>query len=245
MDTQIDANVNNIVIKRQIQIEAFSKAVYLVTDLFSENEPLRNSLRKLAVDLISIIDKGQASKVLSRIDSLLRLSKDLELISEMNAQILFAAVLNIQNTLTQKDNVDMSSISKTITEDSYEKDSVKDSRPISEASTFPYVATSSNERLASTAQITQQVPMTHKHEKEVVVTRERSTAVPMPGLDIGSRRKKILEIVKTKGQVTINEFIDEIQGCSSKTIQRELTSLVLSGTLKKSGERRWSRYSLK
>ena len=64
-------------------------------------------------------------------------------------------------------------------------------------------------------------------------------------LDIGTRRKKILEVVKSKGQVTIHEFIQSIQGCSSKTIQRELTSLVLSGTLKKTGERRWSKYSLR
>jgi hypothetical protein len=64
-------------------------------------------------------------------------------------------------------------------------------------------------------------------------------------MDIGSRRKRILEIVKSRGAVTINEFIDSIKGCSSKTIQRELTSLVLSGTLKKTGERRWSKYSLK
>lgn len=64
-------------------------------------------------------------------------------------------------------------------------------------------------------------------------------------MDIGSRRKRILEIVKARGAVTINEFIDAIKGCSSKTIQRELTSLVLSGTLKKTGERRWSKYSLK
>ena len=84
-----------------------------------------------------------------------------------------------------------------------------------------------------------------QHEKETTVTRERSMSVSVPGMDIGSRRKKILEIVKAKGQVTINEFIDAIHGCSSKTIQRELTSLVLSGTLRKSGERRWSKYSLK
>jgi predicted HTH transcriptional regulator len=64
-------------------------------------------------------------------------------------------------------------------------------------------------------------------------------------MDIGSRRKRILEIVKARGAVTINEFIEAIKGISSKTIQRELTSLVLSGTLKKTGERRWSKYSLK
>jgi hypothetical protein len=35
-----------------------------------------------------------------------------------------------------------------------------------------------------------------------------------------------------------------IEGCSEKTIQRELMSMVHNGTLKKIGEKRWSRYSL-
>ena len=35
-----------------------------------------------------------------------------------------------------------------------------------------------------------------------------------------------------------------IKGCSEKTIQRELLSMVKSGILKKEGEKRWSKYSL-
>jgi predicted HTH transcriptional regulator len=103
-----------------------------------------------------------------------------------------------------------------------------------------------DEGLVAEKEVTVQQPILQKEAKvaQKVVERplvQQSTVT----LDIGARRKKILEVVRSKGQATIHEFIESIQGCSSKTIQRELTSLVLSGTLKKTGERRWSKYSLR
>ncbi|MEK7062719.1 MAG: DeoR family transcriptional regulator, partial [Patescibacteria group bacterium] len=57
-------------------------------------------------------------------------------------------------------------------------------------------------------------------------------------------QKTIIEIIKTKGKVNIKDISKLIKGCSEKTIQRKLISLVKNGILKKEGERRWSRYSL-
>ncbi len=45
--------------------------------------------------------------------------------------------------------------------------------------------------------------------------------------------------------MTIKDFSTYIKDCSEKTIQRQLLDLVKDGVLKKDGERRWSRYSLK
>lgn len=58
------------------------------------------------------------------------------------------------------------------------------------------------------------------------------------------RKLTILKLLKDKNNLTIRDFSLVIKGCSEKTIQRELLRLVKSGVLKKSGERRWSRYSL-
>ena len=59
-----------------------------------------------------------------------------------------------------------------------------------------------------------------------------------------SRRNTILELLQNKPFVTVKDVVDAIHGCSSKTLQRELLSLVSEGILKKKGERRWSTYSL-
>ncbi len=62
-----------------------------------------------------------------------------------------------------------------------------------------------------------------------------------------NRREVILKLFKSqKGkEFTIKDISHEVSGCSEKTIQRELVSMVTSGVLKKRGERRWSRYSCK
>jgi hypothetical protein len=58
------------------------------------------------------------------------------------------------------------------------------------------------------------------------------------------RQKVIVDTIKEKGELSIKDLTDVIHGCSEKTIQRELISLVSDGVLSKTGERRWSRYSL-
>ncbi len=61
------------------------------------------------------------------------------------------------------------------------------------------------------------------------------------------RRDTILQRVKDRGdgaEVSIKDIIGYFSDCGEKTIQRELSALVREGVLKKTGDRRWSRYSL-
>jgi DeoR/GlpR family transcriptional regulator of sugar metabolism len=48
----------------------------------------------------------------------------------------------------------------------------------------------------------------------------------------------------SKKDVSIKDISLVLTDCSEKTIQRELNSLVLKGQLKKTGAKRWSRYSI-
>lgn len=59
------------------------------------------------------------------------------------------------------------------------------------------------------------------------------------------RTKNILDLIQSKGNVSIKDISTHIKGCSEKTVQRELNMLINKGIVKKTGERRWSRYSLK
>ena len=60
-----------------------------------------------------------------------------------------------------------------------------------------------------------------------------------------SRQGSIISVLKTQSNLTIKDFVKVIKDCSEKTIQRDLIELVDKGIVKKEGERRWSRYSLK
>lgn len=59
-----------------------------------------------------------------------------------------------------------------------------------------------------------------------------------------NRRNIILELLQNRPFITVTEVTNVIDGCSSKTLQRELLSLVNEGILIKKGKRRWSAYSL-
>lgn len=226
MDTSNNNNQSSLVIKRQVQVGAISKAVYLVTDLFDQSEPLKMSLRRVVVNCLeNDFDKESFLKL----NSLLKLSRDMDLITQMNADLLIGAVnshLNNLNKVEVREDVKIDTILNIDKAEEVNKPMVIENKQIVE--------------LVSEERVEKKVPtITINNNTQNIKT------INNISMDIGSRRKKILEIVKARGAVTINEFIESIKGCSSKTIQRELTSLVLSGTLKKTGERRWSKYSLK
>lgn len=59
-----------------------------------------------------------------------------------------------------------------------------------------------------------------------------------------SRRERILDIIKDKGEATIKDISTTITDCSEKTIQRELIDMIKDNVILRDGERRWSKYKL-
>ncbi len=229
MDTINNNNQSGLVIKRQVQVEAISKAIYLITDLFEEPEPLKMSLRRVA---ISCVESSNKKDSFLKLNSLIKVSQDIGLITEMNAGLLVRAVNDQLLNLDKKDMADDVNIESILDDkDEYEEKPDNQIMIIENKETVEMVREDKTDKKSPSITINNNT--------------QNIKTINNISMDIGSRRKRILEIVRTRGAVTINEFIDAIKGCSSKTIQRELTSLVLSGTLKKTGERRWSKYSLK
>ncbi len=64
---------------------------------------------------------------------------------------------------------------------------------------------------------------------------------PLPTV---SRRDRVLNILRDKGQATIKDIVDVVTDCSEKTIQRDLISLIKDNIIIREGERRWSKYRL-
>lgn len=59
-----------------------------------------------------------------------------------------------------------------------------------------------------------------------------------------SRRERVLNVLRDKGESTIKDIVEVVKDCSEKTIQRELMSLIKDNVIARHGERRWSKYSL-
>lgn len=58
-----------------------------------------------------------------------------------------------------------------------------------------------------------------------------------------SRRDQVLSLL-SKDPISIKDISEKIVGCSEKTIQRELNTLVDAKKIVRIGEKRWSRYTL-
>jgi len=69
---------------------------------------------------------------------------------------------------------------------------------------------------------------------------------PEPGKTIvyEDRKSKIIALLKDNKAKTTTEIREHFHNVGEKTIQRDLSSLVLRGIIKAEGEKRWRRYSL-
>ncbi|HRH26236.1 MAG TPA: hypothetical protein PLF31_02100 [Candidatus Paceibacterota bacterium] len=59
-----------------------------------------------------------------------------------------------------------------------------------------------------------------------------------------NRKEKIVDFLKNKGQSSIADIARALPEFSQKTVQRELNAMILEGTIKRVGDRRWSAYSI-
>jgi DNA-binding transcriptional ArsR family regulator len=73
---------------------------------------------------------------------------------------------------------------------------------------------------------------------------QKRTETSIKDIDKGHSERKslILDLVKKNKGISIKEIAAVVKGCSEKTIQRELSSLIEEGLVERQGERRWSVY---
>ncbi len=261
MDNKKDINkydVLSLVSKHQIELiskdnnaifaykktERFSTAIYLVSNLMSDNEPLKWELRSRAMSLMPIAsglvagpvsDKFEAIKklrvVLIEIISLFEVAFKSQLMSEMNFRLL-------RKELT----VFIVEISKPSLE--------LETTGVAFESNFFAVSTDSSGQIASSLdEINQTKRSIIKDKIKAAINLSDSmlsSSVISARVEVkNSRKEAILKIFREKNSpLMIKDLSYVIKDCSEKTIQRELLSLVASGVLNKEGERRWSRYAL-
>jgi hypothetical protein len=85
---------------------------------------------------------------------------------------------------------------------------------------------------------------TKRISRERSAIKERSVPVGLSVIPTVSRRDRIMEIIKDKGEATIKDISQSITDCSEKTVQRELIELIKDNQIVREGERRWSKYKL-
>ncbi len=242
-------NLIKDIIKKDIQISLENKrfidvsykadklvyALYMITNLFPDSEPIKDKIRNKSLEFLSFIflisDKNNfaiKNKIVlkvAEIDSLLNLSFKTQLLSEMNYSVMKTAFENFLDLLS--DVCDENKL--------FAQNFLNDFKGHSKGQ--------DNYKRQDTEVTLKSQPEKNKNvfvEKNILkVLKDK------PKASEGSeRRYAILNFIKDKKEVGIKDIASVIKDTSEKTIQRELTAMVAEGVLKKEGERRWSRYSL-
>lgn len=241
---------SDISLQRQSIIKRTEKivtAIYLVSSLLPESDPLRLSLRNQSLDFLSFITDAVdffqnlppqhvADTVVSKtqsIISLLGISYFAGYVSEMNKNILVKELEWFAKEATEKGNFLLSGI---VLEEGFFEPSPTHIFNQPKSGHAGVGARELDPRYKGQNKYPA-VPH-HKQKKsenspEKVYSKRKS-----------DRKEKVLEVVKKYGPLTIKGITGHVKDCSEKTIQRELVALIKDKIIKRSGERRWSVYSM-
>lgn len=231
-----------------LKTERLTSAVYLVTGLMDSSEKIKDELRSTALSSISDLyipskissrlKNFVSDKIIEKIDhiiSLLEVGLVGGLISKMNCSILKEEYSKLKDILLKfqilngEDNY--------ILPDHFLGEDIKvTSKLVRDTSKMSFI----NNNPKSLKNI--DTYKTEDNKKNIASNYNKIKAK-------SSRQDLIIRTIKDDMEYTIKDIISAVSvvdpavDCSDKTIQRDLTFLVVTGVLKKRGERRWSRYS--
>ena len=246
--------------------EKLVTALYMVSNFFPTSEPLKLRIKDIGLSFLSenvllrngrdihfFKIKDKICDLSSEIVSLLQIAYYTQLVSEMNFGILKDEFERFAHAV-RSSSEDAGSAAKGF---SFPPHFFQDSLPSPEGSIAApadrpaFRGSSAPQALASRGSDSK------GHSRDAAVSfkknvsaadskhrsSERKDAVPQKS----NRHDLILEILKKspKSGLGIKDFSLVLKDCSEKTIQRELLLLVQKNVLKKEGERRWSKYSLR
>lgn len=246
---------------RSLALDMSSKTLSLVTSL-NKTEELSRDIVTTLMALVSVSDIAVGARFISEANYALVVYQVQMFIGEIdtywktssnNNQVLSIQMFDVESldsSYTNDRSVDMSfSLS-----DKLEKD-ISTKKPLN---AFPGRINSTNTKISENRYHTPINPTEYNRTSTNTLVKENSSSKlntrveSSKGLNIPSvnrevkneRQSLILSTISARGESSIKDLTDIIKGCSEKTIQRELIALVDAGSLVKTGERRWSRYSI-
>jgi DeoR-like helix-turn-helix domain len=225
LNSSIFSNVFKKDIKRVYiykKAERLAKAIFLVSPAFSKSGVLLDRFQYLATSLVdsAILPPGEAKEALSKdllaLSSLLAIARASGTLSFMNADIISREVHTLLSEIATYEEPRF-----------FLEDSFSLAELLHEAERQPR---------GDDAPQKKSIPSPLSMEKRKVSVRAQKSD------ELSKRQEEILSVIKDKGEVYIKDVSTLLREYSEKTIQRELSSLVLSGVLEKKGDKRWTTY---
>jgi len=233
------------------RVQKLTSALYRVTDLLSDKEPLKWTLRDSAVGLHNALvsvkfikDKNDALQ--ESLDRAHQIIKSLELVSagtcvsNLNFEILKREYLYIKNLLEGKKS-DLVFDRKLLPEFGERQKKIRE----------PKLAEKENRLPADGGQVLPAGGIANGAVNiagKIIAEAEENTmfaGVAANPINPQSRKGKIIDFLKDKEAVSVGEIASIFDGgASDKAIQRDLFDLVKLGKILAIGDKRWRKYEL-
>ena len=250
-------------------------ALYMVTDIMDKEEPLRNKLRTLGVNIISDTPplqysgegRGEVFKIrfITELISLLDIASAIGIISEMNHNILRKEFLELKKSITEVKEENPMWLEEFLSNSPEEEQTENEAKipllrgdSLASRGGYPPPPKGYSSRGESNSK-GQSVNIGVQKGSTLLKALSRVEGLRVSDRNKDSndfnvlkkqRRELILKIIKDKPYgISIKDIATALQDkgeeCGEKTLQRELVSMTADGVLNKTGEKRWSRYSIK
>jgi hypothetical protein len=245
-------------------------ALYMVTDIMDKDEPLRNKLRTLGISIVSDINSAphNASGKVSDTTSFLDIARTMGIISEMNYNILKKEFTLLDQSIREYTG-NIQSLNRGINLTELFKEEVQNLEGnLIEQNNFSkghynpighHTSTRIGVQKGSTLlKALSDKKLFTSNIKVSNLSNKNSSDFNKNNFDLlkKQRRFEIISMIKNAGgNATISDIknyaqktpanAESLVSCSEKTLQRELVSMIQDGVLYKTGEKRWSKYSIK
>lgn len=198
------------------KITRITEALYRVTDLMPDQEPLKWSLRRRAIVLMNFFLGNSSDRVFK--DNLQKRERAFSTLSELLGMLDVAS----SNTFISRINFEVLSREYRV---------CREHLKISKELETPLL--NEEEKLPSIAE-------EPKSENNISLD-ENVTMLP----ESSHRKEKILRHLGGNGWVSIGKLVEIFENqFSEKTIQRDLVGLMEAGLIKREGDKRWRRYTV-
>jgi len=227
--------------------QKISTACYILTNHINENDPLKRRIRECSISLIKDIFSTNedsfknrtnfftlAEKSISELIVLFDIVFLIKLVSESNYNIMCRELMGTREAVIK---LQAETDKKPFLPESFfsEETSITEGDKISSSALAEI-----KERLKNN--VPRQISGYRHKGQDNVLYKSINNGIKSGNKE--ERKNTILDFVRENNEVGIKEICNHLAGVGGKTVQRELTKMVEEGIIVRTGNKRWSRYSL-
>ncbi|QQG46632.1 MAG: hypothetical protein HYY55_02195 [Candidatus Niyogibacteria bacterium] len=219
--------------------QKLTEALYRVTDLFSDSEPLKWLLRREGLEIFESLLKVKTAPPNDRVRQIDRVTEKINQsvrVFELAASGSFISDANFQVLKRE-----YKSLSDHLIEKRYDI--------LPEPSAVGHIGHKSIGQISNGQQEQDNQSLTLENHKITEITENKKDNGNNENNEVkegnGERREEIISFIKEKDWVSVGELAGVFRGrIGEKTLQRDLVGMAGEGLLLKEGEKRWRRYKL-